>query len=206
MNLTRPDLAGYASTRNNIHLEFDSGETIDRFVEHCEPNCSQWWRDFKSLVDRDDDIYGCGNHVDGGFADQFIGTPYAIVSGLMNFDVEHGVHVELHPVWALAINNPVRYSDWAFFVRNWGNEGFCGRGQQFAYFPNDPYTFRLPWKPGATDFVIDRPPVWHPYNTSRPRPRVTWIRQEAVYVTFFLDPPTDQGSMWDGELHLTWIQ
>jgi len=200
MNLTRPDHAGYASTRNNIHIEFDSGETIDRFVDDCAPNCSHWWSDFKTVVDRDDDTYGCGNH--GYYADQFIGTPYAIVSGLVNFDTAHTVHVELHPVWALAINNPVYYSDWALFVRNWGNQGFCGRGQEFAYFPNNQYTFRLPWKPGST--LLDYSAVWSRYNTHRPYPEIRVVEGQAIYVTFFLDPPQDQGSMWDGELHLYW--
>jgi hypothetical protein len=201
LNLFRVDQVGYAATRDNIHIEFDSGETVDRFTTNCEPTCSQWWRDFKQAVDMDDQATGCG--YSGILARGFIRNSWAIVTGLMGFDIEHDVHVELHPVWALAINTTNNYSDWAFFARNWGNEGFCGRGQQFAYFKNNQYTFRLPWKPGATDVhVLSQ--TWHPYNTQQPGPVVTGVPGKGVFVTFFLDPPTDRGSMWDGELHLSW--
>jgi hypothetical protein len=33
---------------------------------------------------------------------------------------------------------------------------------------------------------------------------VSIVPREGVYVTFTLDPPRDQGSMWDGELILSW--
>jgi len=83
-------------------------------------------------------------------------------TGLMNFDPAHDVHVELHPVWALAMNvNPQGSTDddtWVFFVRNSGNEGFCGGSQEFIDFPNNQYTFRLPWNlpwgPGATSATV----------------------------------------------------
>jgi hypothetical protein len=190
INLRRPDQAGYSAARDNIHIEFDSGETIDRFD-------SPWWRDFKAAVDRDP----CGET--GPTARLFLQGSFAIVTGLMDFDVEHDVHVELHPVWALAINNSRYYDDWAFFVRNWGNEGFCGRNQEFIYFPNNQYTFRLPWKPGATSVeVISQ--TWHRYHTQNPDPVVRSVPGQGVFVMFTLDPPRDQGSMWDGELHLRW--
>jgi hypothetical protein len=195
MNLTQSDEAGYASTRPNIHVEFDSGETIDRF------NLASplWWSRFKRAVDDD----GCDNP--GPRATAMLTGKFAIVTALMGFDVEHGVHVELHPVWALAMKvEPSRDEDlWAFFVRNWGNQGSCGLGQQFIYFPNNTYTFRLQWKPGATSVdVISQ--TWHRYHTQNPEPSVRRVPGQGVFVTFTLDPPRDQGSMWDGELRLRW--
>jgi hypothetical protein len=201
MNLTRPDQAGYPSYRPELHLEFDSDETADHFD-------SPWWNDFKAAVALDDQFYGCGET--GPFAWDFLGQLHgsaAIVTGLMNIDTYHQPQppVEIHPVWAMAINQPlITYDRWAFFVRNWGNEGFCGSNQEFAYFPGNQFTFRLPWMPGATSVdVIDG--IWHRYHTQNPNPVVTRVAGQGVFVTFFLDPPRDDGSMWDGELHLRWI-
>jgi hypothetical protein len=203
VDFTRPDRAGYAATRDNLHCEFDAGETVERFS-------SPFWSGLKSAVDQDDQTFGCGHPVPGGAASTFLGGvngSSAIITSLMGFDTEHDTFVELHPIWALTINDPrsTFVSDtWAFFVRNWGNEGFCGHAQQFISFPTNRYTVRLPWKPDAISVLVTSQ-TWHRINTQNPEPSVTIISGEGVFVTFVLDPPSDQGSMWDGQLILHWI-
>jgi hypothetical protein len=203
MNLTRGDKAGYAATRDEIHIEFDDRETINHFT-------TPWWSKFHGDVDAD----GCENT--GPRATEINGSA-AIVTGLMNFDPEHDVHVELHPVWALAMNvNPQGSTDddtWVFFVRNWGNEGFCGGSQEFIDFPNNQYTFRLPWnlpwRSGATSATVISK-AFHGYHTQNPPPSeengsIRIVPGVGIFVTFALDAPRQDGSVWDGELHLQWI-
>ena len=61
----------------------------------------------------------------------------AVVTGLMGADEEHDGHTEIHPVHAIAIresdpSNPNPAHDtWAFFVRNWGDEGECSSRQHY---------------------------------------------------------------------------
>ncbi len=210
-----------ADGRGSIECEFDSDETIDHFN-------SPWWSRFHTTVDAG----GCHSSdkpgvvgvvcreiaADNTGAQSVIDGSSVIVTGLMGIDTEHGQHVELHPVWALAIN--VRPSDinvlpsinnelWAFFVRNWGDEGFCSSDQEFIDFPNNRYTFRLPWRPGATSVSVTSQ-SWHPYHTQNPPPSeengsIRKVPGVGVFVTFTLDAPRKDGSMWDGELHLKWI-
>jgi hypothetical protein len=203
IDLTRPDQAGYSATRPNLHCEFDAGETMNRFA-------SPWWTRFRNAVAADDRLYGCGHAPSDPSAARAIlgGTAgsFAIITALLNFDTEHDGVVELHPVWAMAINesdSTLASDRWALFARNWGNQGFCGHDQTFAAFPNNQYTFHLPWKAGASAVSVTSA-NWHRFSTQAPEPTVSIVPREGVYVTFTLDPPRDQGSMWDGELILSW--
>jgi hypothetical protein len=130
---------------------------------------------------------------------------FAIVTGLMGLDCGHSCQSELHPVYALAMNVQPSIADdlWVFFVRNWGDEGFCSSDQHYLGLPNDTYTFRLPWKPGATSVSVTSQ-SFYPYHNQNPPPVVTSVPGQGVFVTFKLDPPRQDGSMWDGELHLQW--
>jgi hypothetical protein len=129
---------------------------------------------------------------------------FAIVTGLVGLDCEHDCGSELHPVWALAMNVQPSADDdlWVFFVRNWGNEGFCGTDHHFVDFPNNRYTFRLPWKSGKKS--VDFTPQFHAYHIQGPQPSIMPVPGQGVFVTFTLDAPREDGSMWDGELHLQW--
>src|SRR5262249_49496200 len=128
IRLVRGDRAGYtAANPDHILCEFDSDETIDHFR-------TPWWERFHRAVD--DSNARARQMIDGSFA---------IVTGLVGLDCEHTCGNELHPVRALAMNVQPSIDDdlWAIFVRNWGNEGFCGTSQHFIYFPNNLYTVRL---------------------------------------------------------------
>ena len=193
IELQTDDHAGYtkatAENRIQIECEFDSDETIDNFS-------TPWWSEFHNAVDEGKPWTRAHKKIDGASL---------IVTGLVGLDGGHDLKSELHPVWALAMNvqDSADDSRWAFFVRNWGNEGFCGPAQEFIYFPNNRYTFRLPWKPGMTSVeVISK--SFHAYHTTKPEPTIRPVPGEGVFVTFTLDAPRGDGSMWDGEFHLRW--
>jgi hypothetical protein len=110
----------------------------------------------------------------------------------------------------LAINVEPFFSGdgWAFFVRNSGNEGFCGGNQELVDFPNDQYTFRIPWKAGAASVTV-ADSEFPSYHTSNPSPSLEngLIRiapGQGVFITFLLDKPRQDGSLWGGEMHLRW--
>jgi hypothetical protein len=73
----------------------------------------------------------------GDTAHQWLDGKFAITVGLAGFDGAkhdarpHDWHVEIHPVYALfvRVNDDPFNPKWAFFVRNWGDEGFCADGQ-----------------------------------------------------------------------------
>jgi hypothetical protein len=201
MNLTPDDNAGLATTRDKLHAEFDYKETINHFS-------SGWWSRFHKAVD-DDGV--CGDAPPGPKATDMIGEfgSRAIVTALMGFDTEHDTFVELHPVWALAMNVEPRSSHdfWVLFVRNWGKEGNCGGNQEFIDFPNNQYTFRLPWRAGATSVTVIS--NFDGYHTQSPTPSeengtVRIAPGVGIFVTFALDAPRDDGSIWYGELQLQW--
>src|SRR5436309_1962822 len=68
----------------------------------------------------------------GAYLDQWL----AVVMGLMGLDDVHGGDSELHPVHVLAIREaetPDPGNDaWAFFARNWGDEGECSSRQHYV--------------------------------------------------------------------------
>lgn len=198
------DKAGYtANNPLNIKCEFNAGETILSFK-------TDWWSRFRKAVNDD----GCNSLVpapicntrNGNRAGRMIDGKYAIVTGLVGLDCVHGCKSELHPVWAMAMNVQPSANDdiWAFFVRNWGNEGQCSQNQHFIDFPNNKYTFRLPWRKGATSVNVTKFDV-KSFDIKNHSKTVTLVPGVGVFLTFTLDAPRENGSMWEGELHLEWI-
>ena len=88
------------------------------------------------------------------------------------------------------------------FVRNWGNEGFCSREQH--YLDVNSFTFRLPWKQGATSVSIGGGTQFLTNSTQVTGPNVQVAPNEGVLVTFTLTPP-EAGARVNGELHLQWV-
>jgi hypothetical protein len=132
-NILRPDLALVAKRREGkgVHLEFNSTETVDEW-----DNSGTWWEHFhKDVVDQ----------LDNGAIGNALGTPFAVVLGMLGLDVAHtDHHAELHPVYAMFIRDrpagllsnpltsdlPASEVRWAFFVKNWGSEGACGHDDE----------------------------------------------------------------------------
>jgi hypothetical protein len=194
IQLYRQDKAGLtakSAEKGFLKLEFDSDETIDHFN-------TPWWNDFHHVVDNDstaDDHPGW-----------WIDLHFAIATGLFGLDCMHGVTTESHPVFALAIrenSDPSDYQEaWAIFVRNYGNEGYCGDLRH--YLDLQSYSFRLPWKQGATTVAVDWNQTQFHTNTSHVTgPSVQWAQYEGVLVTFTLPPPEEEARV-DGELYLQW--
>ena len=127
---------------NAIDVEFDSQETIDHFG-------SGWWRSFQEAVERDD-----GTVAENGAASRIVDDHEAVVTGLAGLSAEHEASSQLHPVYAMALHlsSDATKDRWAFFARNWGNEGFCSRNQH--YWDVSPLSIFIPGPEGATDFTL----------------------------------------------------
>ena len=156
--LTRADRAIYTTARNYIHWEFNSEETVDNWDK-----TSTWWNLFHhNAVDVSDNEAKA--HMD---------NDPAIIIGLLNIDGQHDNPCELHPVYAMFLQQQVVNFDnifpvaatknnlvYHFFVRNWGDEGFCSSGQEYLFY--DYIKIKIPgagkitaanvYKPGDSKF------------------------------------------------------
>jgi hypothetical protein len=177
----------------SIEVEFNSDETIDHFH-------TDWWEGFHNAVDNGDPTL-------------WVNGSEAVVTGLLGVDTQHGTHTELHPVWAMAVEDRYRESPdddlWAIFVRNWGNQGLCSSEQWWLGLQT--ITLRVPWRHGATSVSVGQSSfLFGPDDLSAADkaevsgPAVTPLADKAgVLVTFTLPPPS-AGARINGELHLKW--
>jgi hypothetical protein len=193
---TDADLNDDGKTGQGLHLEFDSDQTIDHFN-------TTWWNGFHGAVNTGNDPHAM---VDGA---------YAIAAGLMGLDcyphpdpIGRRCGLESHPVWVFFIHvNPDPHNDtWAFFIRNWGNEGACGWHDH--PYPFRSFTVRIPWWRGATDVVLTNKPdvalvetndadhTWGPYIDKRVN--------DSLRISFTIGDPSLQPFV-DGELHFQWL-
>jgi hypothetical protein len=137
LTISRPDNALQTYGRDGVHFEFDSEETVDNWDD-----TNTWWDDFHH------------NGVDQETAPAFIDGKQAIVIGMVALDLEHSDHhSELHPAYAVFVRMPdptTTQEKVAFFVRNWGNEGFCAPHQEPI--PQNTLRIRIrhPWGTGFT--------------------------------------------------------
>jgi hypothetical protein len=115
------DNALYSTISKACHIEFSSDETVDDWDD-----TGTWWSNFHNDIDH---WYG-GSDDDKAHA--IIDGHFVIVIGQLGLDANHDGKTELHPVYAMFLRLPISddpkqsQSKWAFFVRNWGTEGFCG--------------------------------------------------------------------------------
>jgi hypothetical protein len=185
LNLLTTDNAGLtASNTYALMLEFDSDETIDHFH-------TSWWSAFHSAVDKG-----------GSYAHAMIDGKEAIAFGVLGLDCVHDCSSELHPVFALAIHVSTDPNDdvWAFFVRNWGNEGYCSSGVEALDDSISSYTFRLP-KPNATDVQA----TTAEFLSRGPDTSVSldFAPNEGADVTFTF-PHASSRERMNGIVHLQW--
>jgi len=115
------------------------------------------------------------------------------VVGLFGLDCEHGCKIEVHPIYALAVetdDNPA-HNEWAIIARNWGTEGFCSSKNHFLDAPNNVLRVRLPapstMPPTATplEFAASAP--------GTPQPVVEFLAGTGTIVTIALPPPDAAG-------------
>lgn len=105
--------------RRFIELEFDSRETTTHFA-------TEWWTTFDGIVRQ----HRQGEEIQKALSPKAPDVAArAAVYGLFGLDCEHNCQSEFHPIYAMAIevNDDAKRNQWAIFVRNWGNEGFCSR-------------------------------------------------------------------------------
>ena len=178
--LTKDNFRAVAGGRVALGVEFDSAEVGSHWG-------SAWWKQFRKGSDEQRRAL-----IDGS---------RAIVWGLLGVDTEHYAHSELHPVYAMAIEDPHSTSEddiWHFFVRNWGNEGFCS---QFDHALPDNATMQifLP-RPGAKGGVLSASDV-----SSEPRNLVWRFASVAsgALLTLELGNATKK-HLFDGEMHIRW--
>jgi hypothetical protein len=181
--------------RKALQVEFDSDETIDHFG-------STWWKNFKGLVD-DDDNCPNGNTCDCKPGRAICNKP-AVVVGLVAIDGAHTPQTEVHPAYAVAINANTSQDDdvWAFFVRNRGNQGYCSP-DEFALDAQS-VTIEFP-HPGATSVALVAAGTQVMGNLpgmSFSEPSV--VPGKGARVTFNLNRGPDDKPMMDGEIHFKW--
>jgi hypothetical protein len=181
-----------------LQLAFNSDETIDHFH-------TPWWEAFRGAV------------ADG--RGTVVNTDYAVVIGLLGLHCEHSCVTEIHPVYAMAIHDPIRRSPnddvWAIFVRNWGDQGFCASGMNTVSLTS--ITLRLPWRRGATSIDLGPASIFKfgPDSldgTSAGRqvsgPVIGADPGNSLSATFTLPSATGSsvppGVRINGELHLQW--
>lgn len=132
-NVTRDDQALFCVEDQQVHVEFDSRETVNQW-----DNTDTWWMKFhheNGIEKADSERRGL---IDGRSV---------IVIGMLGMDTPHRGKPELHPVYAMFVrtdeNFRFRTHSWAFFVRNWGNEGFCGEQQVPMTGPREHRTLKV---------------------------------------------------------------
>jgi hypothetical protein len=168
-------------------LEFNGDETVHQFT-------SEWWSVFRDKVwshALDRDWRHAAAHVNG---------KRAVAIGLMGLDVQHDAQSELHPVYGLAIHshNTANTQVWQFFVRNWGNEGFCSQDQH--YFRGRQIELFLPAEdgdPASMEFVGA--------SITRNNPNVAWDYEKVTGggVLIVRLPAPEDRALISGELRLS---
>jgi hypothetical protein len=193
MDVMREDQALQAANQNGVHIEFNSEETVDNWDD-----TNTWWDGFHHKgVDEGDDT-----------AHLMIDGKFAIIIGMLGADVTHANTVELHPVYAMFVRVPLPQATqekWAFFVRNWGDEGFCGPNQEPI--PQNTIQVRIPQRPGATKFSLVGANVYNYWNDDdNGCSKQGWSYQtvpDGILFTFGLQQSADQCG-FTGDLIIDW--
>jgi hypothetical protein len=172
-----------------LHLEFDSEQTVDYWDD-----THTWWDDFHhNAVDNNDET--ARGRVDG---------KSAIVIGELGLDKQHNVPSELNPVYAMFVHvqDDAAQDRWAFFVKNWGNEGYCGDNE--VNLDRRKLQVRIQ-HPGATSFGLSDN-VYVYGDDENERNQQSWTYQplsDGVLLTFWLRDPTKQVG-FVGDLTINW--
>jgi hypothetical protein len=185
-NVFRDDKALFCITEGGeepVHVEFDERETVDQW-----DNTDSWWKEF---------------HYKGDDQKQSINGHPAIVIGLLNLDASHRGKPELHPVYVMFVlvdqNLRLRQTKWAFFVRNWGNEGSCGERQM--YFPDREHRSIKVQIPGAAT-LTSPPEIWKGARKASDLSSMSWSaepNERGMELRFVLLKP-DKQSWFLGDL------
>gem|GEM_PF-6309963 len=151
--------------------------------------------------------------MDHGYGASELDGKDAIVIGLFGQDIKHAGNTaglsELHPVLGLAIHvqNSPTDDEWAFFVRNSGNEGPCS--QQLVNWGATLISFFIPRAYASQVRMVDaeqwgHAPSGHAAALSQANgPDILLIPNQGALVTFTLPPPENRVYL-DTVFHLVW--
>jgi hypothetical protein len=136
---------------NTIHMEFDYRE-VD--LAHMP-----FWKD---LVD-EADLGIPSSNIRSFFSPPGTNGRDAVVISQIGLDAVHGGNTEGHPVFAMAVllsENAISerptlvQQKWAFFLRNFGDEGECSK-QTWRWDTLGEFSIPLQWPDGATSVNLD---------------------------------------------------
>jgi hypothetical protein len=183
------------STLKYIEIEFDSRETLDRFV-------TPTWKELSAAVETRD-LSRIKHWLNRSSPES---APDGVVVGLFGLDCEHDCRSEVHPVYALAIEVDDRLDDnmWAIFVRNSGNGGYCGSLNHELFLPGGKIHVVIPNAgsippsvlAGSTEFAVTP-------NSGIAFPSVSYVPKEGLVFSFTMPEP-DSRSLAELVIHLKW--
>lgn len=187
-SMCRNDRALYTAGYNHIHTEFDSDETVDQW-----DGTNTWWDRFHNAVDDSDED-----------ARKLLNGNYAQVIGLVGLDGGHSdFHSELHPVYGMLIHLSDDPSDdqWSFFIRNWGDEGYCSNSQE--YLQSATMYVEVPHD-NADDVVLTSYNIWGINFDNDSHIKIKYDKSpKGVLLAFNFDKP-EQKESYVGDIHLHW--
>jgi hypothetical protein len=184
----RDDKALYTAGNDVIHAEFDSDETVDQWDD-----TDTWWERFHDAVDRGDDD-----------AREMVNGHDTIVMALVGLDGGHDdFKSELHPVYAMFIHIKADPADdqWAFFIRNWGNEGSCSNSQEYINYTT--LFVELPHD-NFQSVQLSSNNIWGINFEDPGRAKVTYQESSAGVVFAFAFDNPHKKETYVGDLHLHW--
>jgi len=186
---TMNDAAMY-SRSDHIEIEFDSDETVDVYKKYVT-----WWLNFNNHVNESDFSIG-----------QWIGGHKAIVIAPADLDGSHGYSIELHPAWLFMVHfaSSPTSDEYGFFVRNWGNKGFCSDDDHQLPLQDISVLLERPGSVGGhiklgplsgTELAGDNPDIESITES--------WWPGHGLVETFHLPPPDDHGWI-AGYIYVEW--
>jgi len=193
-----PTRALFVQSQTNPQIEFSSDETIDKF------DTAPWWQSLHLSVDAEDrQKHGQAIVTGKSPPDFFPGGTTAIVIGQLGLDCAHTCGTELHPAWAVFIHvkNDPQDDTWAFFVRNWGNEGWCSTDDHRI--ATQQLTVKFPRRNATGVEIIRAATVTGATHAVPPFDITLTPERDGALGTFYLPPSSDHGVVF-GELHLRW--
>jgi hypothetical protein len=129
--------------RPAYRVEFSHPETLQRLIDGGSDAVQAWWSSYGDSLSRVTQRSRNGQSWWAALFDAYdhdaamrrlVNGRVAVVTGLVGLDAVHGFQTELHPAYALFVlidttrsANGLR-EEWAFMIRNLGNQGDCSYG------------------------------------------------------------------------------
>ncbi len=142
-------IKSYLDSTGNVPiltLEIDREETFEDWNSH------PYWQNFDGIAGSGSPGFEAVGVMGKYYYQQVVDGKKAIVLGIWTHDGAHAARTEVHPVFGMAIQETAPAADmpgkevWHFFIRNKGNQSFCGSNVQCTGHPA--WAFRIKGRPG----------------------------------------------------------